>query len=205
MEPRGASQGIWVPGIVLPGRQHTSRVGGCRNANAGTHVRHRSRLLEEDDRCLTRGRKHCVQIEVRAARDGDHPGPRGLRREIRHDGGVKGGDALDQGPRQVRRQVGGQPLQLLRIDGDRLNDVRAETEGMLQGVKSLQDGEPAGLAGPPGNAESGHRSRRHHDRVERPDGARSSRTMSLTGASTPVGRSGRRRQQRAIAVVEDLG
>ena len=61
--------------------------------------------------------------------------------------GVDRRDALGQRAGQVRGKLRRQPLQLLRVGGDRLDQLGAEAQRVLERVEALEHGQPAVAAG----------------------------------------------------------
>ena len=82
MEAGGAAEGVGVPGVVVAGGEHRGGVRRRGDADAGAHVAHRPRVLEEDDRRRTRSGEDRADVDPGAAGDRDDAGSRRLRHQL---------------------------------------------------------------------------------------------------------------------------
>ena len=141
VEPGRAAQGVGVPGIVGPGRQHAGGVRRCGDPHAGPHVAHRPRVLEQDQGLRLRLSKHRRQVDCRAAGDRDDAGAWRLGHQLRHDLSVDRSRTLGKRSTEIRRQLRFELAQLPRIGTDRIEHLGAEAQRVLEGVKALEDGQ----------------------------------------------------------------
>jgi len=130
-----------MPGIVLAGGQDPRGIRGRRDPHAGPHVPHRARVLEQDERRRPLVRDRRRRVHRGSAGDRDHTGPRRLRDQLGDHLLPHGRRVRAQRAGQIRRQLGGQPLQPRRIRGGRVGDLGAEAQRVLEGVKALEDGQ----------------------------------------------------------------
>ena len=122
-------------------REHGGRPGCGRDPDAGADVAHVARLLEQDD-----GRQRGVgergrDVDGGAAGDRRHPGARHQRHQLGQSLRV---DRLNPAG-ELARQVGGefvrQRLQRGGVDRDRLDQLGAEAQRVLERVEALDDGQ----------------------------------------------------------------
>ena len=139
VEPGGAAHGVGVPGVVLADRQQRRRVGRRGDPHAGAEVAHVARLLEQDDRRLARvgerrrrGRRACGGRSRRPRCAAPAAPARRARRRR------PAADHRREAPRQVRRQVGREPLQLGRVDRHRRLHLGPEAQRVLERMEALQ-------------------------------------------------------------------
>ena len=186
----GAAHRVRVPGVVLAGGQNRGRVGRRGDPDAGADVPHVASAARAGPRAPARGSASTAARSTGGRRAIATTPVRGTSgtssaRSATSIGSTRPAEA----PRQVRRQLGRQPLQLIRIDRHGLDQLSAEAQRVLEGVEALEDGQ-VGIA--PRFAEA-HRElmvahRGHHDSI-RGDWTSRSRPRRLglvEGAVGPV-------------------
>ena len=137
----GAAEGVGVPGVVLAGGEERGRRGRGGDPDAGAHVPHRPRVLEEDDRLRPRTGQQRLDVDLRTAGDRDDAGARRLRHQLRQHLGSDRRRPAGECPLEVGRELPRQLLELGGVRGRDLVDLGPEPERVLQRVEPLEHGQ----------------------------------------------------------------
>ena len=103
-----------------------------------------------------------LDVDRRAAGDRDHPGAGRVRGHLGQHLGLDRRDPLRQRAGQVRGQLRRQAIELLAVGGDRLDQLGAEAQRVLERVKPLQHGQLTIAAGGSVTLHEGVAHRLHH-------------------------------------------
>jgi len=142
MQAGRPAQRIGMPRVVAARREHPRDVRCSAHTDAGTHVSEVPRILQQHYRRRAAVPEHGHRVDLGPQRERDHPRGGGERRQPLEHGGVDGSCERTDARPQVRSKPCRQALELLGVVGVDLEHRRAEAQGVLQGVKTLEHGEP---------------------------------------------------------------
>jgi glyoxalase family protein len=137
----GATQRIWMPGIVASGREHRRGVGGCGDAHTRSHVAEVARVLEQHDRQLARVGEGDGGLAGGALGEGDHAGRWRERRKRCEHGAVDLPRELVQARAEIRRELRCESVERGEVGGVDFDDRSVETQRVLDRVETFEHGE----------------------------------------------------------------